>query len=78
MQLRRPSDPRVTRSAVELADRGVRDQPPHNRVLPPATTDNKYSHATGAYPLTRGVLGVWVRGGGGDDPAAPAAPVTQA
>jgi hypothetical protein len=36
---------------MEFANAGVGGQPPNNRVLPPATTDNKYSHATGAYPV---------------------------
>ncbi len=53
MHLRQQSDPGIPRRRVKLADTGVSGQPPDKSVFAPAATDNKYSHATGAYPLTR-------------------------
>jgi len=36
---------------MKFADARVSGQPPNNRVFPPAATDHKYAHATGAYRL---------------------------
>ena len=49
VHLRQGSDPGIPRRRMQRADPRVRGQPPNKSVLPPATTDNKYSHGTGAY-----------------------------
>jgi len=41
-------------------------------VLPPATTDNKYSHATGAYPVPANSPGQGAAWGAAATPASPA------
>jgi hypothetical protein len=38
---------------MQFTDRRVRGQPSNKRMLPPAATDHKYSHATGAYLLAQ-------------------------
>ena len=53
MQLRQRRDARIPRRRVEFADGRVRSQRPGDRVFPPAATDHKYSHAPGAYLLTK-------------------------
>ena len=52
MQLRKPRDAGIARRRMEFANSRVRGQRPHDRVLSPAATDHKYSHAPGAYPET--------------------------
>ena len=64
-------------AAVEFADVRVRGQRPDDRVFPAAPADHKYSHAPGAYSLTRdsaGKQGGARTAGGGHPPRmAPAA-----
>jgi hypothetical protein len=38
---------------MKLTDHWVRGQPPDNRMLSAAAADHKYSHAPGAYLLTK-------------------------
>ena len=49
MRLRQPSDPRIPRRRMQLADVRVRGERPNDSVLPPAATNHKYAHASGAY-----------------------------
>jgi hypothetical protein len=50
MRLRQPSNPRIPRRRMQLANVRVCGERPNDSVLPAAPTNHKYAHASGAYP----------------------------